>query len=117
MPANSPAPFVILFESATLAAAGGHASALREALLDAAAGVQAELERTSSDTMDLGSALRIGVPPQAAAPVARSLADYMARERPGIVVIQQEGRVVYRGDALDAARLEAALAARAGQGW
>ena len=117
MPETPAAPFVIRFESVSLAAAGGHAAALREALLDAATGVQAQLERTSNDAMDLGSALRLGLPPKAVAPVARSLSDYMARERPGIVVIQHEGRVVYRGDATDATRIEQALASRAGQGW
>jgi osmotically-inducible protein OsmY len=117
MPETPAAPFVIRFESISLAAAGGHAAALREALLDAATGVQASLERTSSDAMDLGSALRLDLQPKAVAPVARSLADYMARERPGIVVIQHQGRVVYRGDATDATRIEQALASRAGQGW
>ena len=109
--------FVIRFEEASLARAGGLAGALRELLLDAAPGVQAELLRTDPQAMDLGSALRVGVPPDAATPVSRSLSNYMARERPGLVVIERAGRVIYRGDGADATLIARALAERAGQGW
>lgn len=109
--------FVIRFAEASLARAGGLAGALREVLLDAAPGVQADVLRTDPQSMDLGSALRVGVPADAAAPVSQRLSDYLARERPGLVVIERAGRVVYRGDGADATLIARALASRAGQGW
>ncbi len=109
--------FVIRFEDASPAQAGACAAALRERLLDAAPGVRAERLRTDAQAMDLGSALRVDVPAEALAPVSRSLGDYLAREQPGLVVIEQGGRVIYRGDGADATLIARALAARAGQGW
>jgi len=117
MPSDSATPFLIRFEACTLAEAGSHAAALRELLLDAAPGLQAQLERTAGDTMDLGSTLRVGIAPAATDAAARSIASFMARERPGTLVIEHQGRVVYRGDSADAPRIAQALAERSGRGW
>lgn len=117
MAEENPLPFVIRFESASLAAAGQHAAALRELMLDMSSQVQAQLERVAGDTMDLGSALRVGMPAPAVEPVSRGIADYIARERPGMVVIEHQGRVVYRGDGTDPGLIARALAGRDGRGW
>jgi hypothetical protein len=117
MPDDSPLPFVIRFESMPLADAGRHAAALREVMLDISSHVQARIERVAGDTMDMGSELRASVPAPAVLPVSRGIADYLARERPGLVVIEHEGRVVYRGDGIDPGHIARALAGRDGRGW
>jgi hypothetical protein len=117
MTEDSSLPFVIRFESVSLADAGRHAAALREVMLDMSSQVQAQLERVAGDTMDMGSSLRASVPAPAVMPVSRGIADYLARERPGMVVIEHQGRVVYRGDGADPGPIARALAGRDGRGW
>ena len=65
----------------------------------------------------LAACLRANVPAPAVMPVSRGMADYLARERPGMVVIEHQGRVVYRGDGTDPGHIARALAGRDGRGW
>lgn len=116
-PMSDTPEFVIRFEQASPARAGALAAQLCERLLDSVPGLQAGVLRTDAQAMDLGSALRVGVPAARSEQVSRRLSDFIERERPGQVVIEREGRVVYRGDGADETLIARALAARAGQGW
>lgn len=102
---------VISFAGLNAAEAGDKAALLVDALRDAAPEVQADRRRADGEAQDLGVtvALILGAP--AIVAIAKGIASFIARERPGVLVIEtKDGKVLFTGDSGDAATIAAALA-------
>lgn len=105
--------FEIKFEDLSPADASAHAADLREALLDASPAVDVELKRSDAATMDFGATLVLVLGTPAVIAIAKGIAAFLARERAGTLVIEQDGRVVFKGNSSDAAKIAAALGEKA----
>ncbi len=112
-PEKTKPDFVIRFEEVSLAQKAAQARALREVLLDSAAGVEVKLTKHSNETMDLGSVLAVFLDSAAGAGVlielAKGVSAYIARDRPAKLVIEADGRVIFEGNSRDAAAVAAAM--------
>ena len=110
---DAPETFVIRFEDLSPAEAGVQAAALREALLDASPDVQVDLNKADGETMDFGATLVLLLGTPAILAIAKGIAAYLARQRAGELVIEHDGRVVFKGNSSDAARVAEALGRKA----
>lgn len=113
-PEQAKPDFVIRFEAVSLAQKTAQARALREVLLDSAAGVEVKLTKHSNETMDLGSVLAVFLGSAAGVAVlselAKGISAYIARDRLAKLVIETpDGKVVFEGNSRDAAAVVAAL--------
>jgi hypothetical protein len=113
MPSDHSQHFVIRFENLSAAEASEKAASLREALLDASPDVSAEVKKTDASTMDMGATLLLALGTPAIIAIAKGIAAFMARERAGTLVIEQDGRVLFTGNSTDAAKVAAALTRKA----
>jgi hypothetical protein len=103
--------FVIRFEGLSAAEAGEKAELLVEALRSVAPGVQADLMKTDAEAMDMGATVILLLSAPAIVAIAKGIARFIARERPGKLFIETpDGSVVFSGDSSDAAKIAAAFA-------
>jgi hypothetical protein len=105
--------FEIRFEDLSLADAGIKAADLRETLLDASPDVNVDLKKSDATTMDFGATLVLVLGTPAVLAIAKGISAYLAREREGTLVIEENGRVVFRGNSSDAAKIAASLGQKA----
>lgn len=112
-PEQAKPDFVIRFDEVSLAQKTAQARALREVLLDSAAGVEVKLTKHSNETMDLGSVLAVFLGSAAGVAVlselAKGISAYIARDRLARLVIEADGKVIFEGNSRDAAAVAAAL--------
>jgi hypothetical protein len=102
--------FVIRFEGLSTAEMGEKAALLLETLGDVAPGVQADVVRTDTGAQDVGTAVVLLLSAPAVVAVAKGIANFMVRERPGNLYIETaDGTVVFSGDSDDAAKIAAAF--------
>ena len=101
--------FVLRFEGVNAREAGLHAAGLRETLLDTSPDVGVDLNKADGETMDFGATLILVLGTPAVLAVAKGIAMYLARERAGELVIERDGKVVFKGSSGDAARIAEAL--------
>jgi hypothetical protein len=103
--------FVIRFEGLSAAEMGDKAALLLETLRSTAPGVQADLMRTNTEAQDMGATVVLLLSAPAVIAIAKGIANFMVRERPGNLCIETaDGRVVFSGDSSDAAKIAAAFA-------
>ena len=98
----------IRFEGVSLRDAGNKAKDLRQQLLDASSAVTVDVQKDDPSTMDFGATLILVLGTPAVLAIASGIADYIRRDR-GTLVIEKDGRVVFRGSSGDAARIAEAL--------
>ena len=119
MPEPVPAPATqeisIQFDDLGPAEAGEKAALLREAQLDAAPGLSAEVRRGDGETMDLGATLILvlGTPAviAVATQIAKGIGAFIARERPGRIRIRKGDTVIeVDGASSDMAKVAESLA-------
>ncbi|MBN3753693.1 hypothetical protein G3N95_12145 [Paraburkholderia sp. Tr-20389] len=101
--------FLIRFEELSPAEAGAQAQILKDALLDTTPHVEARIERDRTESMDLGATLVLVLGTPAVIAIAKGLAAFMAREREATLVIECDGRVIFKGNSSDAAKIAKAL--------
>lgn len=109
MPSDDRQQFVIRFEDLSAAEAGDRAASLRETLLDASPDLSVEVKKSDAATMDMGATLVLVLGTPAVIAIAKGIAAFLARERAGTLVIEQDGRVLFKGNSSDAAKVAAAL--------
>jgi hypothetical protein len=103
--------FVVRFEGLNAAEAGEKAALLVEALRGAAPSVRADIVRTDREAMDMGATVALLLSAPAIVAVAKGIASFIARERPGTLRIERkDGKVLFSGDSSDAAKIAAAFA-------
>ncbi len=105
----------IQFDDLGPAEAGEKAALLREALLDAAPGLSAEVRRGDAESMDMGATLILvlGTPAviAVATQLARGIGAFIARERPGRIRIKKGDTVIeVDGSSSDMAKVAESLA-------
>lgn len=105
---------VLRFEGVSVAEAGKSATILRDLILDQCPEVQADLQKPDPTTQDFGTTLVLvlsaPVVVALAKGVAKGIANYLSRDRPGELVIETDGTVVFRGNSGDAATIANAVA-------
>jgi hypothetical protein len=103
--------FFIHFEDLTAAEAGEKATLLLEALHSEDPSAQARIEKSQTETMDLGTIVVLMLSAPAVGTIARGIAKFMARERQGKLRIEtKDGKIVFHGNSSDAAKIAAAFA-------
>jgi hypothetical protein len=102
--------FVIRFEGLSAAEAGEKAELLVEALRNATPSVRAEVVKTNQEAMDMGATVLLALSAPAIVAVAKGIANFIARERPGELLIDgKHGQVRFSGNSSDAAKIAAAF--------
>jgi hypothetical protein len=99
--------FLIRFEGLSDAEAGEKAALLVDVVRNAAPDARADRVRVRDDAQDLGATVLLLFGAPAVVAIAKGIASFIARERPGDLVI---GRVLFTGDSGDAATIAAAFA-------
>ena len=103
--------FVVRFEGLTAAEAAEKASLLLEAVRDAEPSVQADLNKTDHHTQDMGATVILLLSAPAIVAISKGIAKFIARERPGRLIIEtKDGKVLFSGDSSDAGKIAAAFA-------
>jgi len=103
--------FLIRFEGISAAEMGEKGALLVETLRSTAPGVQADVVRTNADAQDMGATVVLLLGAPAVNAIAKGIANFMVRERPGNLCIKTgDGIVVFSGDSSDAAKIAAAFA-------
>lgn len=108
MPDNSEV-FELSFEEVNSAQAGGAAERLRDSLLNASPDVAVTVKKADQATMDFGATLVLVLGTPAILAIAKGISVFLARERPGVLVIKRDGNVVFKGNSSDAAKIAASL--------
>ncbi len=103
--------FLVRFEGISAAKAGEKANLLLEVLRNADPDVQADLKKVDTETMDLGTTVVLVFGAPAIVAIAKGIANFVGRERPGKLYIEtKDGKVIFSGDSGDAARIATAFA-------
>ena len=89
--------FELHFEDVSNADQATAAESLRNALLDASPDVKVDVHKADATTMDFGATLVLVLGTPAILAVAKGISSFLARERPGELVIKRSGVVVFKG--------------------
>lgn len=102
--------FVIKFSELCFSQAGQKAMILLETLRSVSPDIQVRIVKNDSETMDLGSTLVLLFGTPAIIALAKGIAGFLARERPGTLLIKtKDEEVVFSGASSDAATIAAAF--------
>jgi hypothetical protein len=101
--------FEIHFEDVSAVDAAAAADGLRNVLLDASPDVKVNLQKADTTTMDFGATLVVVLGTPAVLAIAKGISAYLARERPGRLVITRDGVTIFEGTSGDAAKIAASL--------
>lgn len=101
--------FILRFENISTATAGRKIAVLRQQLLDDCPGVQADIRKDDKTSQDFGAThvLVLGAP--AVVVLAKGIEKFLSRDREGELVIERDGRLIFRGNSGDAALIAKAI--------
>lgn len=102
--------FTVRFEDVSSAQAAEKIKVLREEVLDASSDIKGEIRKDNPSTLDFGATLVLVLAAPAVVELAKAVKAYMGREREGTLTIEENGKVIFRGNSADAAKIASAFA-------
>lgn len=110
METNDLRQFTLRFQDVSSAQAGEKIKVLRDEVLDASKDIKGEIRKDDPSTQDFGATLVLVLGAPAVVVLAKAVKEYLGRDRAGTLIIEENGKVIFRGNSGDAAKIASAFA-------